>query len=126
MSGVFEAYPAELRTAIERMRNLPRMAYALGRDFRSDEQTYTAWPGWTDDYAQQNRPVYERNNEFCTGSSEKLFEALDGLVQATLANLNSIERTQSDSEERIAEHRRRTPESIFDDGETGGSGGGRR
>ncbi|WP_327167290.1 hypothetical protein [Streptomyces subrutilus] len=120
MSGVYEADPQALRRAVERMRRLPELAQGLGRNFISDERNYTPWPGWTDDFAGQVRPVYERNNEYCLNTGEVLYEALDGLVRATLANLSSIERTQSDSSERIADHRRRTPESVFDDQGTGG------
>lgn len=120
MSGVYEANPEALRRAVERMRRLPELAGALGRSFTVDERNYTAWPGWTDDYALQVRPVYERNNEYCLGTGRVLHEALDGLVQATLSNLANIERTRSDSTERIAEHQRRTRDSVFDDPGSGG------
>ncbi|MER5778836.1 hypothetical protein ABT144_32045 [Streptomyces sp. NPDC002039] len=120
MSGVYEASPEALRRAVERMRRLPELAEGLSRSFTADERNYTPWPGWTDDYALQVRPVYERNNEFCLGTGRVLYEALDGLVQATLANLDNIERTRSYSTEQIAEHRRRTPDTVFDDPGTGG------
>jgi hypothetical protein len=123
MSDAYEANPAALRNSIERMKQLPLMARQLGQDFLSQERTYTEWPGWTDDFAREVRPVYERNNAYCLDTSNSLFEALDGLVSATLANLANIERTQSDSSERIREHRRRTEEALGD--ETGDGSGGR-
>ncbi|MDH2393681.1 hypothetical protein QCN29_33960 [Streptomyces sp. HNM0663] len=118
MSGVYEAYPDALRSSIERMRRLPELARKLGEDFTGQERSYVEWPGWTDDFAHEVRPVYESNNEYCLGISSTLFQALDGLVSATLANLENIEQTRTDSTERIREHRLRTEEAV--EGDTGG------
>ncbi|MFE6281201.1 hypothetical protein [Streptomyces sp. NPDC057877] len=116
MSGVYEANPDALRASVERMKRLPVMARALGEDFTNRERVYTEWPGWTDDYAHQVRPVYQSNNEYCLGTSRTLFEALDGLVAATLAALENIEQTRTDSTERIREHQRRTEGAVGDGG----------
>ncbi|MFD5430116.1 hypothetical protein [Streptomyces sp. NPDC127084] len=118
MSGVYEANTQALRASIARMKRLPELARKLGEDFDSNERHYTEWPGWTDDFAEKVRPVYDRNNEYCMGTSRTLFEALDGLVSATLSNLEGIEKNAADSTERIREHQRRTEEAI--DGDTGG------
>lgn len=118
MSGVYEANPEALRLSIERMKLLPKMARQLGQDFTNGERHYSEWPGWTDEFALEVRPVYESNNEYCLGTSSTLFEALDGLVSATLANLENIEQTRTDSTERIREHQRRTEEAV--EGDTGG------
>lgn len=116
MSGVYEADPAGLRSSIERMRALPVLARKLGEDFTNYERSFTEWPGWTDDFAHQVRPVYNSNNEYCLGVSTTLFEALDGLVSATLACLENIEETRIDSQERIREHQLRTEEAVGDGG----------
>ncbi|MET9442316.1 hypothetical protein [Streptomyces sp. NPDC006610] len=119
MSGVYEANPEALRSSIERMKRLPELARKLGEQFTNQERAYTEWPGWTDDYAHQVRPVYERNNQYCLGTSTTLYDALYGLVSATIANLENIEKTRTDSTDRIREHQRRTEDAV------GGDHGGR-
>jgi hypothetical protein len=112
MSGVYEADPAGLRRGIEGMKQLPAMAKKLGTDFRQEENAYTEWPGWTDDYARSARPQYDDSNEYCLRISTALYGALDALVSATLANLDNIEGTQSDAEDRIQEHKVKTDEAL--------------
>ncbi|MDX3850294.1 hypothetical protein [Streptomyces sp. AK02-01A] len=108
MSGVYEANPGGLRRSIDGMKRLPEMAKSLGEDFRRAENTYTEWPGWTDDFARQVRPKYNDNNEYCLRIGTALFGALDALVSATLANLENIEGTQSDATEQIRDHQQKT------------------
>ncbi|MFF2525172.1 hypothetical protein [Streptomyces liangshanensis] len=122
MSGVFEADPAALRRGIEGMRALPLMARQLGADFRAEENTYTEWPGWTDDFARSVRPRYNDNNEYCLRIGTALHDALDALVAATLMNLESIEGARNDAVERIEDHRRRTADPGPG---SGGPGGGK-
>ncbi|MFE6777590.1 hypothetical protein [Streptomyces sp. NPDC057702] len=120
MSGVYEANPAALRRSIEGMKQLPVLARKLGTDFNENENDYTEWPGWTDDFAHEVRPRYEENNAYCVRITGALHQALDALVSATLANLHNIEGTQSDTLERIQSHQRRTDDAV------GGTGGGKR
>ncbi|WP_320774397.1 hypothetical protein [Streptomyces sp. CRN 30] len=121
MSGVYESNTDNLRRSIEHMKTLPVMARKLGEDFTRQERYFTPWPGWTDDYAEKARPQYEENNAYCLDISATLYEALDNLVGATLAALENIESTRTDSTERIREHSRRTEEATGDgNGDTGG------
>jgi hypothetical protein len=124
--GVYEADPAGLRRSIEGMKRLPEMAKKLGTDFRQEENSYTEWPGWTDDFARSARPQYDDNNEYCLRISTALHSALDALVSATLANLDNIEGTQSDATERIDEHKRKTDTALsaYDSGYASDSVGG--
>ncbi|GAB3962870.1 hypothetical protein [Streptomyces sparsus] len=119
MSGLYEADPGGLRRSIEEMKNLPALAKQMGEDFRRQENDYTEWPGWTDDFAHQVRPKYEENNRYCTDIAQGLYEALDALVSATLTNLENIEGTRSDTTEQIQAHQRRTDEALQDDGGQG-------
>ncbi|GGZ00879.1 hypothetical protein [Streptomyces poonensis] len=124
MSGVYEADTAGLRRSIDGMKRLPEMAKGLEEKFRRQENDYTEWPGWTDDFALEVRPRYDDNNRSCTEFSTALFTALDGLVSATLANLDNIEGTRADGTDMISEHARRTG-SVFGDGEGDADGSGR-
>ncbi|WP_299531701.1 hypothetical protein [uncultured Streptomyces sp.] len=119
MSGTYEADTAGLRRSIENMKRLPEMAKKLGADFRRHENDYTEWPGWTDDFALEVRPRYDDNNRFSTGFAAALYNALDGLVGATLANLENIEGTRADGTDMIREHAHKTDEIL---GGSGGSG----
>ncbi|MEK8145854.1 hypothetical protein NKH18_45340 [Streptomyces sp. M10(2022)] len=64
-------------------------------------KNYTDWPGWTDDFAEKTRPVYEKNNASCQEIAGALSEALVSLVTATLGNLQNIEGTQSYAQEQV-------------------------
>ncbi|MCX5411563.1 hypothetical protein [Streptomyces sp. NBC_00059] len=119
MSGVYEADPGGLRRSIEEMKSLPALAKRMGQDFRRQENDYTDWPGWTDDFAREVRPKYEENNAYCTDIAHGLYEALDVLVSATLTNLENIEGTRTDATEQIAAHRRKTDEALHGDGGQG-------
>lgn len=101
MSGAYEANPAGLRRSIEEMKRLPALAKKMGEDFRLQENDYTQWPGWTDDFARQVRPQYQKNNEYCTEVAQSLYMALDALVSATLTSLENIEGTRTDATEKI-------------------------
>ncbi|WP_405389898.1 hypothetical protein OG596_19615 [Streptomyces sp. NBC_01102] len=117
MSGAYEADPTGLRRSIEEMKRLPGLAKRMGEDFRREENDYTEWPGWTDDFARGVRPQYEENNRYCTDISQSLYEALDALVSATLTNLENIEGTRTDATEKIREHRTKSDEAVFGDGQ---------
>ncbi|MFF1464363.1 hypothetical protein [Streptomyces sp. NPDC058330] len=119
MSGVYEADPSGLRRSVEEMKSLPVLAKRMVQDFRHQESAYTAWPGWTDDFALQVRPRYQRNNTYCADVVQGLYEALDALVSATLANLENIESTRTDATERIEAHSRRTHEGSQGQGGQG-------
>ncbi|NBM15783.1 hypothetical protein [Streptomyces sp. GC420] len=119
MSGTYEADTAGLRRSIENMKRLPELARQLGADFRRQENDYTEWPGWTDDFARQVRPKYDENNRYCTEFAGSLFSALDGLVSATLANLDNIEGTRNDGTEMIRQHSRKTDAVLGDSDGTG-------
>ncbi|MGW2209725.1 hypothetical protein [Streptomyces sp. NPDC001781] len=110
MSAVYEADPSGLRRSIEEMKSLPALARRMVQDFRHHESAYTPWPGWTDDFARQVRPQYQRNNTYCADIVQELYEALDALVSATLTNLENIESTRSDATDRIEAHGRRVHE----------------
>ncbi|MEV8226002.1 hypothetical protein AB0P41_07985 [Streptomyces sp. NPDC079167] len=119
MSGLYEADPGGLRRSIEEMKNLPALAKKMGEDFRRQENDYTEWPGWTDDFARDVRPKYEENNRYCTDITQGLYEALDALVSATLTNLENIEGTRTDTTEQIQAHQRKTNEALGGDGGQG-------
>lgn len=119
MSVAFEADTVGLRRSAEEMQRLPDMARRLVTEFLDRESQYTDWPGWTDDYALEVRPAYERDNQRCVNFVTALHDALDNLVSATLANLNTIERVRDDAHDMIAEHWWRTAGTFGDGGESG-------
>jgi hypothetical protein len=83
------------------MEALSAMALRMRDDFVADEQNYTDWPGWTDDFAEKTRPVYRKNNDSCLEIAGALSKAVTGLVTATLGNLQNIEGTQSYAQEQV-------------------------
>lgn len=115
MSGEYAADPSSLRQIIGEMKRLPEMAKKMRDDFRSHENDFTDWPGWTDDFARETRPKYEENNEHCVSYAMALYEALDGLVAATLTNLENIEGTRTDATDRIRAHQAKTDEALGGD-----------
>ncbi|MFD4030435.1 hypothetical protein ACFWVP_07815 [Streptomyces sp. NPDC058637] len=117
MSGAYEANTTNLRRSIEEMKLLPSLAKRMSEEFRHEENDYSGWAGWTDDFARGVRPKYEANNRYCTDIAQSLYEALDALVSATLTNLENMESTRTDAADKIRAHQARNEEAAVGDGQ---------
>lgn len=118
--GEYQADPRRLRQAASAMNDLVEQARAMGDNFRSNQDLYLGWNGWSDDYFQKTNPDYMKANEQCLEVAGAFADAVAGLVHATLETAGSIEGNQSDVTDMINDHAAATEDMGGDDTTTGG------
>ncbi|MEU3612376.1 hypothetical protein ABZ725_08645 [Streptomyces sp. NPDC006872] len=117
--GRFVANIPELRQCGEEMRDMSREIVSMFADFDAGVQLFSAWPGdGTDKPSQQFQLSWDERNRNVRAVGDPMEQAVVGVVDATLSNMNSIRGTSQYAQDEINDERSRT-DSVMDDLDSG-------
>ncbi|MGW0949950.1 hypothetical protein ACWD4O_46560 [Streptomyces sp. NPDC002623] len=117
--GRFVANLPELRECGEEMRDMSREIVSMFADFDAGVQLFSAWPGdGTDKPSQQFQLSWDERNRNVRAVGDPMEQAVVGVVDATLSNMNSIRGTSQYAQDEINDQRSRT-DSVMDDLDSG-------
>ncbi|MGW1781784.1 hypothetical protein ACWCQQ_21950 [Streptomyces sp. NPDC002143] len=117
--GRFVANIPELRQCGEEMREMSREIVSMFEDFEAGVRLFSPWTGdGTDKPSQQFQLGWEERNRSVRAVGDPMEQAVVGVVDATLSNMNSIRGTSQYAQDEINDERSRT-DSVMDDLDSG-------
>ncbi|WP_432131929.1 hypothetical protein [Streptomyces tendae] len=90
----YYASPAALASGVQRIEQISHLAAAMIDEFVTDVRATSRWPGEKGSYAEITGKQEREQREWAESTGRAVSEALVGLVDGTLANLENVRRTQ--------------------------------
>jgi hypothetical protein len=117
--GRFVANLPELGRCTDEMRDMSEEVRSMFDDFETGVRLFAPWTGdGTDRPSQQFQMGWDERNESIRAIGDPTRQAVVGVIDATLSNLQSIKGTSQYAQDEISDHRSRT-DSVMDDLDSG-------
>ncbi|MER5600175.1 hypothetical protein FNH09_18090 [Streptomyces adustus] len=93
--NAYYAEPDRLAAGVRQIDQISTLAHEMLRDFTMGLNATVGWPGHDDSFAEEVIPQEKRERTMAVDTGTSLVEAVTGVADGTLANLDNIRTTQS-------------------------------
>ncbi|MFD5625956.1 MULTISPECIES: hypothetical protein [unclassified Streptomyces] len=93
--NAYYAEPDRLVAGVRQIDQISTLAHEMLRDFTMGLNSTVGWPGHDDSFAKEVIPQEKRERTTAVDTGTSLVEAVTGVADGTLANLDNIRTTQS-------------------------------